>query len=84
MLYFAVDRKLPFCDREYAVNKVTFWIKRLLSSFVRKEREFIMHAAHELRTPMAIIKGYAEILEDLSEMPLEQIKEIAKKNGAKL
>ncbi len=33
-----------------------------ISEFSRREREFTSHASHELRTPVAVIKGAVEIL----------------------
>ncbi len=34
-----------------------------VEAFTQREREFTSHASHELRTPAAVIKGAAEILE---------------------
>lgn len=40
---------------------INLLLKRI-SEFSRREREFTSHASHELRTPVAVIKGAVEIL----------------------
>lgn len=52
------------------VTAINHFIERL-RQFVEREREFTRHASHELRTPIAVLKGALEVLErrhpDLSD-----------------
>lgn len=41
--------------------------------------DFIANASHELRTPITIIRGYAETLRDLPALPSEQVQKMAGK-----
>jgi len=42
-------------------------------------KDFIANASHELRTPITIIRGFAETLQDLPELSPEMLKEITEK-----
>ena len=42
-------------------------------------KDFIANASHELRTPITIIRGFAETLQDLPEMSQEMLHEIVEK-----
>lgn len=44
-------------------------------------KDFVANASHELRTPITIIKGYAETLHDLPDLPREKYVEITEKIG---
>ncbi|MDN3505644.1 MAG: ATP-binding protein [Simkaniaceae bacterium] len=44
-------------------------------------KDFVANASHELRTPITIIKGYAETLHDMPELKPAQIAEITEKIG---
>ncbi len=42
-------------------------------------KDFVANASHELRTPITIIKGFAETLQDLPELPREMVVDITEK-----
>lgn len=42
-------------------------------------KDFVANASHELRTPITIIKGFAETLQDLTEIPREMLSDITEK-----
>lgn len=42
-------------------------------------KEFVANASHELRTPITIIRGYAETLHDIPDLPYEKSREITEK-----
>lgn len=42
-------------------------------------KDFVANASHELRTPITIIKGFAETLHDLPEMSREMLSDITEK-----
>lgn len=44
-------------------------------------KDFVANASHELRTPITIIKGYAETLHDVPHISKELLKEITEKIG---
>lgn len=46
---------------------------------VEMGKDFIANASHELRTPITIIRGFAETLQDLPELSQEMLHEITEK-----
>ncbi len=42
-------------------------------------KDFVANASHELRTPITIIRGFAETLSDLPELPREMVSDITEK-----
>lgn len=44
-------------------------------------KDFVANASHELRTPITIIKGYAETLHDTPDLQQSQVEEITEKIG---
>lgn len=44
-------------------------------------KDFVANASHELRTPITIIKGYAETLHDMPKLQPQQLAEITEKIG---
>ena len=64
--------------REAADAEVLAMIRALetfserLSAFVERERVFTRDAGHELRTPMAVLKGSLDLLEDRPDRPLPE------------
>lgn len=44
-------------------------------------KDFVANASHELRTPITIIKGFAETLHDMPELKAHQVAEITEKIG---
>lgn len=42
-------------------------------------KDFVANASHELRTPITIIKGYSEALQDLQDIPPDMLQEITEK-----
>lgn len=46
---------------------------------VEMGKDFVANASHELRTPITIIKGFAETLQDLPELPRDMVVDITEK-----
>ncbi len=42
-------------------------------------KDFVANASHELRTPITIIKGFVETLQDMPELPREMVVDITEK-----
>jgi two-component system, OmpR family, phosphate regulon sensor histidine kinase PhoR len=42
-------------------------------------KDFVANASHELRTPITIIRGFAETLHDMPELPKEMVSDITEK-----
>jgi two-component system, OmpR family, phosphate regulon sensor histidine kinase PhoR len=42
-------------------------------------KDFVSSASHELKTPLTIIKGFAETLQDMKDLPKEIVEEILEK-----
>jgi|SRR5579862_1901823 len=42
-------------------------------------KDFVANASHELRTPITIIRGFAETLHDMPELPREMVSDITEK-----
>jgi two-component system phosphate regulon sensor histidine kinase PhoR len=42
-------------------------------------KDFVANASHELRTPITIIRGFAETLQDLPELPRDMVVDITEK-----
>ena len=42
-------------------------------------KDFVANASHELRTPITIIKGFAETLQDMKDIPYEMLTSIVEK-----
>jgi signal transduction histidine kinase len=53
--------------------------KREEAKAIELGKEFIANASHELRTPVTIIKGFAEMLRDIPEMSQEMFDSILEK-----
>ena len=43
-------------------------------------RDFIANASHELKTPITIIRGFAEALHDNPELPIDTRQEVTTKS----
>lgn len=63
----AVDRR-GSVELEVIASAVNDYLERN-QRFVERERNFIITASHELRTPMAVISGAAELGLDLVDLP---------------
>lgn len=46
------------------------------AQIVKLGKDFISNASHELRTPITIIKGFAETLQEMPDLPKEMVAEI--------
>ncbi len=59
---------LRFQELDTLANRLAFAFERMRES-VDKEKSFLRHASHELRTPMAILSSNVELLDRLTERP---------------
>lgn len=68
----SLDRRLPEdnlpAEITPLVHAVNTSLQRIESGY-RREREFTANAAHELRTPLAVLKANIETLSSLEEVP---------------
>lgn len=68
----SLDRRLPeenlSAEIVPLVHAVNTSLQRIESGY-RREREFTANAAHELRTPLAVLKANIETLSSLDEVP---------------
>ncbi len=69
------------------LEKLTEDLQKANEELKRTEQlkaEFFSFAAHQVKSPMAVIKGYATLIGDgtLAGVPMEKIAEVAKKIGA--
>lgn len=68
----SLDRRLPEGNLPSEivplVDAVNMSLQRIESGY-RREREFTANAAHELRTPLAVLKANVETLSNLDEVP---------------
>ncbi|MEQ8326408.1 MAG: ATP-binding protein [Parvibaculum sp.] len=75
----SLDRRLPEdnlpSEITPLVHAVNTSLQRIESGY-RREREFTANAAHELRTPLAVLKANIETLSSLDEVP-QLIEELA-------
>jgi signal transduction histidine kinase len=75
----SLDRRLPEdnlpSEITPLVHAVNTSLQRIESGY-RREREFTANAAHELRTPLAVLKANIETLSSLDELP-QLIEELA-------
>ena len=64
----------PYSSGDYLVNAIDITQQRMMDDM---RRDFIANASHELRTPITVIAGYAEILQDQvdtdSAVPIKKI-----------
>lgn len=65
------NHKDELSDLEQALNSM---LSQIENSF-EKQRQFIADASHELRTPVAIIKGYLDILEEWGKKDAKLLEE---------
>ncbi|MAD06294.1 MAG: hypothetical protein CMP86_02660 [Gammaproteobacteria bacterium] len=67
----ASDLELPnlrFREFDMLANRIQFAFERMREG-VNKEKLFLRHASHELRTPIAILSTNVELLDRLSDRP---------------
>jgi signal transduction histidine kinase len=73
--------KTPFLRKDNEITSLTFSLNRMrleLKEEGQRRSRFIMGISHDLRTPLALIKGYAEALEDgMAEGPEAQNRYLA-------
>lgn len=72
--------------KSWLIKKLCFWREKspkvekgVEVSSIEIGKEFIANASHELRTPVTIIKGFAETLRDIPEMSEEMFDSILEK-----
>jgi len=59
------------------VTAINTYIRRL-DGFVEREKEFVNTASHELRTPVAIISGAADVLKTIPNTPKKAVPPLAR------
>lgn len=69
--------KKGFCREIDDLNDTLDSTSVKLSEAKKFQMELLANVSHDLRTPLTMIKGYAEALEDFSDADAEQIKEDA-------
>jgi len=84
---FDVELKMKSQDEVGELSKSFQEMTKGLKELERLKDEFVFIAAHELRTPVTAIRGYAEMLGDVSQSLPEQGKEFVtrlQQSGARL
>ncbi|HEY5234851.1 MAG TPA: histidine kinase dimerization/phospho-acceptor domain-containing protein, partial [Rhabdochlamydiaceae bacterium] len=67
----------PIADEKEAI--IVLQDKSSQHRVLEMGKDFVANASHELRTPITIIKGFAETLQDLQEMSPEMLSDITEK-----
>ncbi len=64
------DFEIAYGDDEVGILARTISASnQRLAEFIRRERQFTANASHELRTPVTVVKGAAELIRSMSDDP---------------
>jgi two-component system phosphate regulon sensor histidine kinase PhoR len=76
---FSLDKKRIWLDLIATPSTLILQDKSSQYHVLELGKDFVANASHELRTPITIIRGFAETLQDLGEVSSEMLRDITDK-----
>lgn len=71
----AIELSEPLRDIENQMNQIKMSVllsKQLAKEAEDKQNELVMYLAHDIRTPLTTVIGYLSLLQEASDIPMEQ------------